>query len=109
MHRVAEAVGASQVYLKRYTKGRAAQQWIFNNKDKMVRSNHWKKYCMEIPGNGGQNELRMTSTCDSRWWRMFKFQITGGNKSGSSGKSSGGDCYQVFYHNNKGATGVAGP
>jgi hypothetical protein len=68
MHRVAEAIGASNVALKRYAKGRAAQTWIFNNKDKVIRSNHWKNYCMEIPNSGRNNDLRMTSGINSRWW-----------------------------------------
>jgi len=61
-------IGASQVTLKRYVKGRAAQQFIFNGKSKMIYGNHWKNYCLEIPGNGGQNEFRATANCQSRWW-----------------------------------------
>ena len=29
---------------------------------------------MEIPGNGGQNELRAISTCNSRWWNLFRYE-----------------------------------
>jgi len=68
MHRVAEAIGASNVALKRYTKGRVAQQFYFDAVSKTIRSNHWKNYAVEIQGNGGQANLRMTSSISSRWW-----------------------------------------
>jgi hypothetical protein len=68
MKRVAECQGASNVFLKRYTKGRAAQQWFFHPVDKTIHNNHWKNYIMQIPGNGAHNELRMTSGITSRWW-----------------------------------------
>merc|ERR1711881_84437 len=29
---------------------------------------------MYIPGNGNHNELRLTSSCTSRWWYMFRMQ-----------------------------------
>jgi hypothetical protein len=68
MKRVAECIGASDVRLRRYISGRKEQQFWFNNVSKTVHSNHWKNYIMEIPGNGAQNSLRMTSTISSRWW-----------------------------------------
>jgi hypothetical protein len=68
MKRVAECVGASDVRLRRYISGRKEQQWWFNGVSKTIHSNHWKNYVMEIPGNGGQNSLRMTSNINSRWW-----------------------------------------
>jgi len=68
MKRIAECIGASQVTLKRWRKNVAAQQWFFEPVSKTIRSNYWKNYIMHIPGNGGQNELRMTSSITSRWW-----------------------------------------
>jgi hypothetical protein len=68
MRRVAECVGANNVVLKRYTKGRAAQQFFFDQKSKTIRSNHWKNYAMEIQNNGRSSNLRMTSGITSRWW-----------------------------------------
>ena len=68
MKRIAECQGASNVYLKRWRKNVAAQQWFFDPVAKVIRSNHWKNYIMHIPGNGGQNSLRMTSSITSRWW-----------------------------------------
>jgi len=68
MKRVAEAIGASNVALKRYTKGRAAQQFFFDGVSKTIRSNHWKNYAMEIQSNGKSANLRMTSGITSRWW-----------------------------------------
>jgi hypothetical protein len=68
MKRVAECQGASNVFLKRYRANQAVQQWYFDCKTKTIRSNYWKNYAMQIPGNGGQNELRMISSITSRWW-----------------------------------------
>jgi hypothetical protein len=68
MKRVAESIGASDVRLKRYVKGRAAQQFFFDGVSKTIRSQHWKNYCIEIPGNGSQANIRMTSGINSRWW-----------------------------------------
>jgi hypothetical protein len=68
MKRIAECQGASNVFLKRYRVNQKQQQWTFNCVDKTIRSNYWKNYAMHIPGNGGQNELRMTASITSRWW-----------------------------------------
>jgi hypothetical protein len=68
MKRIAECQGASNVFLKRWRKNVAAQQWVFDPVRKVIRSNYWKNYIMQIPGNGAQNELRMTATINSRWW-----------------------------------------
>jgi hypothetical protein len=48
MKRVAECVGANNLVLKRYVKGRNPQKFFFNEKDKTIRSNHWKNYALEI-------------------------------------------------------------
>jgi hypothetical protein len=48
MKRVAEMVGASNMAIKRYTKGRLAQQFFFDGKSKTIRSQQWKNYCVEI-------------------------------------------------------------
>jgi hypothetical protein len=68
MQRVAECHGASNVYLKRWRKNVNAQQWFFDPVAKVIRSNHWKNYIMNIPSNGNANDLRMTSSVTSRWW-----------------------------------------
>jgi hypothetical protein len=67
-HRVAECQGASNVILKRWRNNQKQQQWYFDGVTKTIRSNYWKNYAMHIPGNGNQNELRMTSSINSRWW-----------------------------------------
>ena len=68
MKRVAEVIGANNVVIKRWTKGRTAQQFTFNSVDKTVRSNQWKNYAMEIQSNGASANLRMTASINSRWW-----------------------------------------
>jgi len=68
MQRVAETVGAANIALKRFAKGRIAQQFVFDGASKQIRSNHWKNYCMEIQSNGASPNLRATATCNSRWW-----------------------------------------
>jgi hypothetical protein len=68
MRRVAECVGANNVQLRRYTKGRVAQQFYFDQTSKTIRSQQWKNYAMEIQSNGGSANLRMTSGINSRWW-----------------------------------------
>jgi hypothetical protein len=67
MHRVIECIGNSRVEIKRYTKGRKAQQFIFDQKSKTIQSNYWKNRAIEIPGNGNNRDLRM-NTPNSRWW-----------------------------------------
>jgi len=69
MQRVAEAKGNNNIALSRWVNGRKKQQqWWFDPVSKTIRNNHWKNYCMEIPGSGNQNELRITGTISSRWW-----------------------------------------
>ena len=68
MQRVAESIGASNVALKRWRKNVAAQQWFFDPVMKVIRSNYWKNYVMEIQSNGGSSNLRCTSTINGRWW-----------------------------------------
>jgi hypothetical protein len=69
MHRVAEARGNNQITLARYVKSRFKQQsWLFNGSDKVIRNENWKNYCMEIPSNGGANDLKITGSIQSRWW-----------------------------------------
>jgi hypothetical protein len=41
---------------------------------KTVRNNNWKNYCAEVPGNGGQNNFKITSSITSRWWQMFRMK-----------------------------------
>jgi hypothetical protein len=68
MKRVAECVGANNIVLKRWVKGRAAQQFFFDQTSKTIRSQQWKNYAMEIQSNGRSKNLRMTSGINSRWW-----------------------------------------
>jgi hypothetical protein len=68
MRRVVEMVGASNLVLKRYAKGRTAQQYFFDMTTKTIRSNHWKNYCVEIKGNGGSSNIGATSSISSRHW-----------------------------------------
>jgi hypothetical protein len=70
MKRVAECVGASNVALKRYVKGRSAQQFFFDGKTKTIRSQQWKNYAVELRGK----DIRMTSSINSRWPQMFRYQ-----------------------------------
>jgi hypothetical protein len=74
LHRVAEAVGASNVQLRRYVKGRVAQQFFFDGVSKTIKSQQWKNYCVEIQSNGGNKNVRMTSGINSRWWQLFRYE-----------------------------------
>jgi hypothetical protein len=74
MKRVLQAHGATHIRINRWVKNRAAQQFIFNGVDKVIRSNYWKNYALEIPSKGSQNELRMTSSINSIWYQMFRVQ-----------------------------------
>jgi hypothetical protein len=68
MKRVAECHGANNIWLRRWRKNTAAQQFFFDCTSKTVRSQQWKNYAMEIQSNGGSSNLRMTSGITSRWW-----------------------------------------
>jgi hypothetical protein len=68
MKRVAECHGANNIWLKRYAKGRVAQQFFFDGVSKTIRSQQWKNYAMEIQSSGRNANLRMTSGINSRWW-----------------------------------------
>jgi hypothetical protein len=48
MKRVAECHGSNNLWLRRWRKNTAAQQFFFNCQDKTIRSNQWKNYAMEI-------------------------------------------------------------
>jgi hypothetical protein len=61
MHRVAECVGANNMVLKRYSKGRLGQQFYYDGVSRTVRSQQWKNYALEIQSNGGSSNLRFTS------------------------------------------------
>jgi hypothetical protein len=76
MKRVVEMVGASNIVLKRYVTGRAAQQFVFHGDSKHVQSNHWKNYCIEIHGNGGSKNIGARANCISRWWQIWRYQGT---------------------------------
>jgi len=69
MKRVAEAIGASNVVIKKYAKGRIAQQWIFDQVTKTVKSVQWKSHSLELQGNN----LACRPTT-SRWMQMFRYQ-----------------------------------
>ena len=65
--RVAELVGATNIVLKRYAKGRIEQQYYFDGATKTIKSQRYKDRSLDIQGNGTQNNLRMTTT-NARWW-----------------------------------------
>jgi hypothetical protein len=65
--RVIECVSNAYPRLKKYAKGRKAQQWVFNNKNKTVEGWYWKNRAIEITSNGKSQTLRM-NTPNARWW-----------------------------------------
>jgi hypothetical protein len=48
MKRVAEAIGANNVAIKRWRKNVTGQQFFFDCTSKTIRSQQWKNYAMEI-------------------------------------------------------------
>jgi adenine specific DNA methylase Mod len=68
MKRVAEALGANNIVIKRWRKNSPQQQFFFDAGTKTIRSNHWKNYAIEIQSNGGSSNVRLTSGITSRWW-----------------------------------------
>jgi hypothetical protein len=67
MRRIAECHGANNVWLKRWRKNVAAQQWYFDEVSKTLKNNYWKSHSLDIQGNGGSTNIRCTTT-NSRWW-----------------------------------------
>jgi hypothetical protein len=67
MKRICECHGANNVWLKRWRKNVAAQQWFFDEVSKTVKNNYWKSHSLDIQGNGASTNIRCTTT-DSRWW-----------------------------------------
>jgi hypothetical protein len=67
MKRVAENHGNNAITLRRWRNNVKQQQWWFDGESKTVRNNNWKARAMEIPSNGGANDLR-TNSVNSRWW-----------------------------------------
>ena len=65
--RVAECHGANNVWLKRWRKNVAAQQWFFDEVSKTIKNNYWKSHSLDIQSNGGSTNIRCTTT-NSRWW-----------------------------------------
>jgi len=68
LNRIAEAKGNNNISLMRYAKGRKAQQWKFDPVAKVIRNMNWTNYIMEIPSNGGANDLKISGSIHSRWW-----------------------------------------
>jgi hypothetical protein len=67
MRRIVEVVG-SDVRLRRHHTGRTRQQtFVFDGISKTIRSKYHTGYSLDIAGNGGSNNLRVTTT-NSRWW-----------------------------------------
>jgi hypothetical protein len=67
MRRIVEAVG-SDVRLRRYHGSRVRQQtWKFDITSKTIKSDYHRSYSLNIPNNGRNNQLRVTTT-NSRWW-----------------------------------------
>jgi len=75
MQRIAECHGANNVWLKRWRKNVAAQQWYFDEVSKTVKNNYWKSHSLDIQGNGGSSNIRCTTT-NSRWWQMWRVDGT---------------------------------
>jgi len=69
MGRVAEAISANNVTLKKYVKGRIAQQFFFDGITKTVRSQQWKNRSLDKQGNN--LTLRPTN---SRWFQLFRMK-----------------------------------
>jgi hypothetical protein len=67
MKRIASGTSAN-VRLERWVKNKKQQQWFFDPVSKLIRSNYWKNYCIEIPSSGNANDLRMTASFNSRHW-----------------------------------------
>jgi hypothetical protein len=65
--RIAECHGANNVWLKRWRKNVAAQQWYFDEVSKTIKNNYWKSHSLDIQSNGGSTNIRCTTT-NSRWW-----------------------------------------
>jgi hypothetical protein len=65
--RIAECHGANNVWLKRWRKNVAAQQWYFDEVSKTLKNNYWKSHSLDIQSNGGSYNVRCTTT-NSRWW-----------------------------------------
>jgi hypothetical protein len=66
MQRIAERVG-SDVRLRRYRNKQLSQQFFFDIKSKTIKSQNSKSWSLEIPNQGRNSQLRMTTT-NSRWW-----------------------------------------
>jgi hypothetical protein len=68
MRRVAEMSGNTNVMLKRFVKNRPAQRFTFDCVSKKVRNEQWTNYVLDIQNNGNSNNLRTTTSKNSRWW-----------------------------------------
>jgi hypothetical protein len=67
MRRVAEAVGSDVRLRRHHTSRRRQQTWKFDITSKTIKSEYHRSYSMEIPNQGRNNQLRVTTT-NSRWW-----------------------------------------
>jgi hypothetical protein len=63
MERVVECVGANNAVIKKWAKGRKAQEWRFDPVSKTVRGMYWTSYCLSQEGAN----LRCRSM-NSRWF-----------------------------------------
>jgi hypothetical protein len=63
MERVVECVSASTIVLKRFAKGRAAQQFFFDPVTKTIKNNYWKGYSLNQNGQ----DLKVLGT-NARWY-----------------------------------------
>jgi hypothetical protein len=68
MQRVAECVGANNIVLKKWAKGRKAQQFRFDAVSKTIRGMYWTSYVFSMEGTN----LRCR-TMNSRWFQLFKW------------------------------------
>jgi len=62
MQRVVECVGANNAVLKKWAKGRKAQQWKFNPKTKTINGMYWTSYVLTMESTN----LRCRTTT-SKW------------------------------------------
>jgi hypothetical protein len=68
MQRVVECVGANNAVLKKWAKGRKAQQWQFNPVTKTINGMYWTSYVLTMESSN----LRCRSTT-SKWTQLFKW------------------------------------
>jgi len=64
-----EAIGASNVTLKKHYRGRKAQQWTFDRTSNTIKNENWKNYSLQMQGTN-----LVVRTTNSRWFQMFRMK-----------------------------------